>query len=318
LSVSTSPANDTTPAKSYPLDWVNIIGITFYHLVAGLAFLPYFFSWTGVVLAVLGTFVFGMVGINVFYHRYLTHKGFQCPKWLEYTMAVLGVCCFQDTPARWVAIHRRHHEHADDEPDPHTPVRSFLWAHVGWILVKSPDLSRYEIFSRYAKDVLRDPFYRLLEKQSVYLGIIYVQWVVYFAVGAAIGAISGGVAGALQFGLSLLVWGVFVRTVFNWHNTWAVNSVTHIWGYRNYETDENSRNNIIVGLLANGEGWHNNHHADPRSARHGHQWWEFDLTYLTIRLFGVLGLAWRITEPQARAVHASVTTRVAAETSDAK
>lgn len=102
----------------------------------------------------------------------------------------------------------------------------------------------------------------------------------------------------MQLGAISLVWGVFVRTVVGWHITWAVNSVTHIWGYRNYETGENSRNNVLVGLLSNGEGWHNNHHADPRSARHGHRWWELDMTYLTIRALGLLGIAWQIVEPR--------------------
>jgi len=311
----TTIAARSSAAEKRQLNWTNVVGIAAYHLVAALVFVPYFFSWTGVVLFVLGTLLFGMVGINVFYHRYLTHKGFQCPKWLEYVMAVLAVCCFQDTPAQWVAVHRRHHEHADDEPDPHTPIRSFLWAHVGWILVKSPELSRYEIFSRYAKDVLRDPFYRKLEKQWLYLGIIYAQWVVYFAGGYGAAWLAGSaLAEALQFASSVLVWGVFARTVFNWHNTWAINSVTHLWGYRNYETDEHSRNNFVFGILANGEGWHNNHHADPRSARHGHKWWELDLTYQTIRLLGLVGLAWRITEPQLHQHHGRVTTRVPAST----
>jgi len=131
-----------------------------------------------------------------------------------------------------------------------------------------------------------------------YFGIIYVQFLLFFAAGFAASWVSGSSAGeAAQFGLSLLVWGVFVRTVVNLHNTWAVNSVTHMWGYRNYETDEESRNNLIVGYTSMGEGWHNNHHADPRSARHGHRWWELDITYLTIRLLGVVGLADEIIEP---------------------
>jgi len=284
--------------RACTLDWVNVIGIGFYHLVALLAFLPWFFSWTGVIVALLGTYFVCTIGINVFYHRYLTHKGFQCPKWLEYTMAVMAVWCFQDTPARWVAVHRRHHEHADDEPDPHTPIRSFLWAHVGWLLVKSPELARNGVFARYAKDVLRDPFYRELENGLFYFGLIWVQWVLFFAAGFAASLLMDGTPGeAAQFGLSILVWGVFVRTVVNLHNTWAVNSVTHLWGYRNYETDENSRNNVFVGLSSMGEGWHNNHHADPRSVRHGHRWWELDVTYWSIRLLGGLGLADKIVEP---------------------
>lgn len=108
---------------------------------------------------------------------------------------------------------------------------------------------------------------------------------------------GGTIHDAIQYGMSLLVWGVFVRTVFVWHTTWSVNSVNHIWGYRNYDTGENSRNNIIIGFLTNGEGWHNNHHADPRSARHGHRKWELDLTCLAIRFMQSVGLVWKIKEP---------------------
>ena len=186
------PAPYARNGERYALDWVNITGISFYHLVALLAFLPWFFSWTGVVVWFIGNYLFCTIGINVFYHRFLTHKGFQCPKWLEYTMAVLAVCSFQDTPARWVAIHRRHHEHADDEPDPHTPgALSFLWAHVGWLLVKQPELSRHGVFARYAKDVLRDPFYYRLENGLYYFGIIYLQWVLFFTVPFGISLLAG-------------------------------------------------------------------------------------------------------------------------------
>jgi fatty-acid desaturase len=316
LLYTTSPARtgSTDAGTALELDWVNVIGIGMFHLIALLALFPYFFSWSGVVVALVGIYVFGTIGINLFYHRFLTHKGFQCPKWLEYTMAVIAVCSFQDTPARWVAVHRRHHEYSDEEPDPHTPLRSFLWAHVGWLLVKSPNTSRYEIYSRYAKDILREPFYRRLEKPVVYLGLIYLQMVVFFAAGFGLSLMFGAPLGeAVRMGLSILVWGVFVRTVIVWHTTWAVNSVTHLWGYRNYETDEQSRNNIMVGILAMGEGWHNNHHAYPRAARHGHRPWEIDVTYLTIRLLGAIGLAWKIVEPRIDREKGLVVTRKAGE-----
>ena len=147
--------------------------------------MPWFFSWTGVALMVAGIYVFGTLGINLCYHRLLTHRGFICPKWLEHTLAVLAVCGFQDTPARWVAVHRRHHEHADEPPDPHSPLVSFLWAHVGWILVKSDDMDRMQIYARYAKDIVRDPFYRRLDHPAVYLGIILSSWLVFFGAGFA-------------------------------------------------------------------------------------------------------------------------------------
>jgi fatty-acid desaturase len=286
------------------LSVIDATAIAAIHLAALLAFIPWFFSWTGVVLALLGLYVFGLLGINLCFHRLLTHRSFVCPKWLEHGLAILGLCCVQDTPARWVAIHRRHHEHADERPDPHSPLAGFLWAHIGWMIFRNSDLTRMGLVTRYSKDIMRDPFYARLERNFRWVWVILMSWAIFFAAGfvAAI-ALGGGMMDGIQFGLSLLVWGVFVRTVIVWHVTWSVNSVTHLWGYRNYETDEDSRNNFIIGFLANGEGWHNNHHAEPRSARHGHQWWEVDVTWLTIRLLAACGLASRIVTPSRHRSH---------------
>jgi fatty-acid desaturase len=269
-----------------------------FHLIALLALLPWFFSWTGVVLAIVGDYLFGVLGINVCYHRLLTHRGFKCPKWFEHTLAILGLCCVQDTPARWVAVHRRHHQHADEQPDPHSPLVNFFWGHMGWIFVENEELDRLKIYERYSKDLLRDRFYKGLERSPWQLWVVLLSCAAFFLGGflSAL-ALGGTTMDAVQFGASVLVWGVFVRTVVVWHQTWAVNSITHLWGYRNYATDEGSRNNLFVGIISNGEGWHNNHHADPRSAKHGHRWWELDTTYLTIRLFVMLGLAHDVVMP---------------------
>ena len=280
--------------------WIDVAGLVVCHVVALLAFVPWFFSWTGVVLAFLGLYVFGTLGISLGFHRLLTHRGMVCPKWLEHAFVILGVCCLQDTPARWVATHRRHHQFSDKQSDPHSPLVNFLWAHMGWLVFKNRELTRLNICTRYARDVLRDPFYAQLERKRRWASIVLASWLVFPVGGIIAELLLGGTPEqAVQFGLSLLIWGVFVRTVLVWHSTWAVNSVTHIWGYRNYETDESSRNNVIVGILSNGEGWHNNHHADPRSARHGHLWWELDVTWLTIRLLALLGLAHRVRLPAA-------------------
>jgi len=298
VQVAADVSADESVPRTYTIDWLNLTGIVGYHLLALLAISPWYFSWTGVIVFVGGIYVFGTLGINLCYHRLLTHRGFTCPKWLEHYLALLAVCSFQDTPARWVAVHRRHHEHADEPPDPHSPLVSFLWAHVGWILMKSPDMERMQIYSRYAKDIIRDPFYKWLDRPGVYLLVLLTSWLVFFGVGFAAVLISGGAtAQAVQFGLSLLVWGVFVRTVVVWHITWSVNSISHMWGYRSYETGEESRNNFLVGIISNGEGWHNNHHADPRSARHGLKWWELDVTYLSLKMLAALGLAHKIAEP---------------------
>lgn len=292
------PADVVEPIR---ILWPYTIGIVGIHLLSLLALVPWLFSWTGVVLAVLGLYVFGTLGINLCYHRLLTHQGFTCPKWLEHTFAVLGVCCLQDTPARWVATHRLHHQHSDEQPDPHSPLVNFLWGHMGWLLVENRNLGRLSTYERYARDVLKDPFYLGLERNAAWLWIYLAQVAVFFLGGLSAGWLVLGTSGpALQFALSVVVWGVFVRTVAVWHITWSVNSVTHIWGYRNYETGENSRNNWIVGLVSNGEGWHNNHHADQRSAAHGHRWWEFDVTWLTIRALELCGLAGNLVWPRSQ------------------
>jgi fatty-acid desaturase len=285
------------------LERTQVFGLALYHALALLAFVPWFFSWTGVVLAVLGIYVFGVLGINIGYHRLLTHKGFVCPKWLEHGFAVLGVCCLQGSPSRWVATHRRHHEHADDEPDPHSPIIGFLWAHIGWVLVKNETMERDGLYRSYAKDILRDDFYAWIEDRRMWIWLNFVPWVVFFSGGLGVGlALGWPLAAALQFGLSLWLWGVIVRTVVHCHFTWAVNSVTHLWGYRNYETADNSRNNALIAFISNGEGWHNNHHADPHSARHGHAWWEIDVAWLTIRCLMAIGLATQVKMPASQAL----------------
>jgi fatty-acid desaturase len=286
------------PASARPVrvEWVYAAGVAGCHLLALAAFLPWVFSWTGVVLAVLGIYVFGTLGVHVGYHRLLAHRSFSTPKWLERTFALLGACAMQDTPAMWVATHRRHHPFADHEPDPHSPRVSFLWAHFGWFVIKNDDHVRARLFDRYARDILRDPLYAALER---YLwGVVFASWCLFFLAGFIVELARGGTpAQALQWGLSFLVWGVFVRVVVAWHITWSINSVSHLWGYRNYETGDASRNNLLLGIIAGGEGWHNNHHADPASARHGHKWWELDVGWLSIRALMRLGLATNVAVP---------------------
>lgn len=288
------------PAAAVPLriEWIFAIGVVGYHVLALLVFLPWFFSWTGVILAGIGVYVFGTLGVNLGYHRLLTHRSFAAPKWFERTLVILGVCSLQDSPARWVAVHRRHHQFTDEPVDPHSPLVNFFWAHVGWVLFKSADLRRPELIDRYAKDVMEDGLYAGLERFDLWWWTVVASWALFFLGGFAAQLLAGGgTAEAVQFGLSLLVWGVFFRTVLVWHITWSVNSATHLWGYRSYDTPDDSRNNVFVGIVSNGEGWHNNHHAHPRSARHGHQWWELDVAWLTIRALSALGLAKNVILP---------------------
>lgn len=282
--------------------WGYTIAVVGFHLLLPLALVPWLFSWTGLLLIPVGNYLFCSLGIGAGYHRLLTHRSFRCKLWFEHILAILGVCTLQDSPARWVMVHRMHHQHSDTEPDPHSPLVSWFWGHMGWLFIVNRPLGKLETYDRYARDILRDPFYMRLERGRLWIWVYGVHAVLFYLVGLLIGwATTGSWMGGLQFGLSILLFGVIYRTIFTWHVTWGVNSISHMWGYRNYETDENSRNNWVIALATNGEGWHNNHHADPRSAAHGfHRWWELDVTYLTLRGLALTGLVWDIVPPRRR------------------
>lgn len=269
------------------------------HILALLVFVPWLFSWLGVALCVAGVFFFGQ-GINFCYHRLLTHRSLRVPRWLEHFWVVIAICCLEDTPCKWVTTHRHHHKHSDHQDDPHSPLVTFFWAHFQWLTLHNSGTRTREAYAYYVKDLLADPFYMALEKRLWLAPLIALAHMALFAAsGFAIGWWqSGSMLGGVQLALSLLVWGVFLRVVLVWHITWSVNSITHTWGYRNYDTDEHSRNNWLVALVAVGEGWHNNHHYDQASASNQHRWWEIDPTYYHIKVLQWLGLAKKVTPPK--------------------
>jgi fatty-acid desaturase len=268
------------------------------HLLGLLALFPYFFSWVGFFSMLIGIHVFGQ-GITIGYHRLLTHRSFKTPRWVEHGFAILGICCLEDSPARWVAIHRIHHVHSDHRPDPHTPLVNFLWSHMGWLMVKNRETHSLSAIEKFAKDLLRDPFYMYMEKRPMtHLFIALAQLPVFFLLGYALGWAIWGPASALQLGLSMVVWGVYVRVVAVWHITWSVNSLSHMFGYQNYATQEHSKNNWFVALLTVGEGWHNNHHEDPSTACLQHRWWELDISYYEIKFLELIGLASEVIPPR--------------------
>jgi fatty-acid desaturase len=252
-------------------DWVNVAYFAAIHAIALTAF--WCFSWTGLGLALLGWWVAGSLGICFTYHRLLTHRGFRVPKPLEYLGTVFGMLASEGGAISWVAMHRIHHARSDQPgQDLHTPKDGFWWSHLGWIVC---DLGRdrRQMERRYAPELVADPVHRALNRMHLLPNIL---------VGLALYAWGGW---------PLVVWGVFVRLVITLHGTWLVNSATHVWGYRTWNTNEDSRNLWWVGLLAWGEGWHNTHHAFQRSARHGLEWWEVDATWLVIRALAAVGLA---------------------------
>jgi fatty-acid desaturase len=295
--VSTVPA---TASLSTPLTRPKLVvwfltTIVIIHLLALLAFLPYVFVWWGILLVLAGNFVFGSIGINLGYHRMLTHKAAGFPKFFERLWVLCGVCSLEGSPLWWVCVHRMHHQHSDEAGDPHTPRESFFWGHMQWIFTADPRQRSLSTFEKYVPDLMSDPFLRWLHRGNKWILIYALHALLIGAIGLGLGfLIADTTAGALQIGAQVFVWGVLVRTVYVWHITWLVNSASHRWGYRNYETDDRSRNNVVVALLTNGEGWHNNHHATPRACSQGHKWWEIDLTYTFVRLLQVVGLAWEV------------------------
>jgi stearoyl-CoA desaturase (delta-9 desaturase) len=279
--------------------WRYAISLGTLHLLALLAAVPWLFSWAGVALFALGVFFFGQ-GVNLGYHRLLAHRSLAVPKGLEHAFVLLALCSMQDTPVKWVAAHRHHHKFSDEQADAHSPLAGFFWSHMGWVVRANPAIRGPIAYQAYAHDLLRDPLYRRLERDWRLPVLVYLAHaLLFFAAGFAIGWAQGAPADGLQFGASLLVWGAILRTVAVWHVTWSVNSLTHLFGYRSYETRENSRNNWPLGLLAAGEGWHNNHHHDQASASNRHRWWEIDLTFGHIWLLERLGLATAVIRPRA-------------------
>ena len=258
--------------------WHIMAGIVFIH--AGALLAPFTFTWSGFWVFIVLQFMTGLLGVTLCYHRLLAHRSFQVPKWLEYALTMCGSLALQGGPIKWVSTHRVHHAFSDRPQDPHSPQRGFWWAHLLWLFAHDDVLDHPGKYHRYAPELARDAVHRWIEKTStihfVILGLLLYAW----------------------GGLSWLIWGLFFRTAFVYHGTWLVNSAAHLWGYQSYDTNEGSRNNWWVALISYGEGWHNNHHAYLHSAAHGLRWWEFDITYFTIRLLGWMKLATRIRLPQ--------------------
>jgi len=303
LTAATRGERDRDPLQlpagvnGWAVRWPELLFIGGIHAVALLAVLPMFFSWLGLIVCVAGFYVFGGLGINLCYHRLLTHRSFTCPRWLERLFTLLAHCNLQGSSVRWVAAHRMHHQFSDERPDPHSPLVNLLWGHMGWLVVTNPALDSPGALERYAPDLHKDAFHRRFSHKNLWLLVWGAHVLAMWAIGFFVGWAWEGAAAGVWMGFSLVVWAVFVRSVVVWHITWAINSVTHLWGYQNYRSTDNSKNNWLLGYVAMGEGWHNNHHADQRSAAHGHRWWEVDVTYLTILLLKALRLADNVIKP---------------------
>jgi stearoyl-CoA desaturase (delta-9 desaturase) len=272
--------------KNHPgddkINWVTASFMLFFHLGAIAAI--FFFTWKALIVAAVLWWISGSLGIGMCYHRLLTHRGYKTPKWVEYFMTVCATLTLEGGPIFWVATHRIHHKHSDKEGDPHSPRDGKWWAHMGWILVGKSMHHDTKTLAKYVPDLAKDRFHCWITKYH------YVPIIVLAAILFAWG------------GWPFLLWGIFVRTVLGLHFTWLVNSVTHVWGSRRFETQDMSTNNLLVAVLTFGEGWHNNHHAHPVSAKHGLKWYEVDLNWYGIWTLKKLHLARninlaKVTEP---------------------
>ncbi|MFG0255299.1 MAG: acyl-CoA desaturase [Rhodopirellula sp. JB053] len=254
------------------------------HLVCLAA--PFYFTWQAVVTALVLHWAAGSLGICLGYHRMLTHTGMKTYNWVRYTFAAIGCFAGEGSPLDWVADHRKHHAHSDQEGDPHSPHDGSVWSHIFWLAFHTHNGDRKEYLQRWVPDLYRDPVMRAFD-------VLFLP--IHIAVSLALFG-AGYYFGGFDMAMSMLIWGMFVRLVLVLHATWLVNSASHMFGYKNYETTDDSRNNWLVAIVAYGEGWHNNHHAYPRMAKHGHKWWEFDITWQAIRLLRAVGLVWDVVD----------------------
>lgn len=268
------------------IHWVPTFFIVGAHVGALAGFFT--FSWSALIVCLVLHWITGGLGITLTYHRLLTHRSFEVPKPVEYFLCVLASLACQGGPISWVAAHRIHHAKSDAEGDPHSPLQSFFWAHMGWCMSRNGVIDDYASYSKHAPDLAKDPVLVFLDK-------IHIVWTLLLAAGLY----AWG-------GWSFVVWGIFVRLVLVYHCTWLVNSAAHVWGYQTYDSKDQSRNLWWVALLTYGEGWHNNHHAFQHSARHGLKWWEFDSTYLMIQVMKVFRLARDIKLPSAELLQRKV------------
>jgi stearoyl-CoA desaturase (delta-9 desaturase) len=271
-STSSAPAATATApdAELDKLRWIDNLPYWGVHVAAVVGVAWVGFSWTGVIwaAAMYAAHIFAITGV---YHRYFSHRAYKTGRVFQFLLALLGVTSVQKGPLWWAAHHRHHHKYSDKPEDVHSPVqRGFWWSHHLWILVKRHKQTHFD----RVKDLAAFPELMFLEKYEQLIVVAYAA-TLYFIGGA-----------------TALFYGFFVATVLCWHATFTINSLSHVWGKRRYQTTDDSRNNIWLALLTFGEGWHNNHHHYQRSVRQGFYWWEVDITYYVLRTFQAVGLVW--------------------------
>ena len=256
------------------IDWASLIWIGGMHVGAVIA--PFYFTWSALGVTIFLHWLTLSIGICLGYHRFLSHKSMRLRQPVDFFVTLCGVLSGEGTPLAWSATHRLHHQQSDKIGDPHSPLDGPWWSHILWLFVRHTPEQSEMLYRRYVPELMHRRDLRMFER--TYPLWLFGSGIILFAIG----------------GLPFLLWGLCARMTYAYHSTWLVNSATHIWGYRNYDTRDESRNLWWVALVSYGEGWHNNHHAHPSNARAGHKWWEIDPTFWIIKGLKATGLAYEV------------------------
>ena len=266
------------------IDWMRVIPFIILHLSCFMIFFVGF-SWTAFVVC-MSLFAIRMFAITGFYHRYFSHKTFRTSRFVQCLFAMIGATAVQRGPLWWAAHHRGHHMHSDTTEDKHSPKEhGFIWSHMGWFLTKSNFVTNTKLI----RELIRFPELRIIDRFDLLmpLALSISLW--------GLGYYLEQYEPSLHTnGFQLFIWGFSISTIMLYHATFLVNSVAHQWGKKRYETKDTSRNNFLIAILTFGEGWHNNHHHYPGSARQGFYWWEIDLTYYVLKCLAMMGIIWDV------------------------
>lgn len=255
-----------------------------FSIIALIHLIPFVAIYTGtrpIDWIVCGVLYFArMFGVTGVYHRYFSHRTYKTSRWFQFVLAFLAETSAQKGALWWASHHRHHHKYSDTEFDTHSPVKeSFFYSHIGWLFddTDDTDWDRIKDFQKYPELVFLNKHW----------------WLPPTLLAVAV---------FLTLGWSGLIIGFFLSTICLWHGTFFINSLTHVWGYQDYESGDESRNNFILALITMGEGWHNNHHYYQASTRQGFKWWQIDMTYYILKAMSFVGLVWDIREPPASVV----------------
>lgn len=278
--------NQQNHHKDDSIDWSRIVPFVAIHL-ACLLVIAVGVSWVAVVVCIL-SYLIRMFAITAFYHRYFSHKTFKTSRITQFIFAIIGATATQRGPIWWAAHHRHHHIHSDSEHDSHSPQHGFWHSHLKWFLIKK----NFPVKTQYVKDLQQFPELKFIDRYDILFPILFAVGLFYLG-----GYLEKAYPALGTSSWQIVIWGYFVSTVLLSHVTYCINSLAHVFGFRSYHTEDNSRNNFVLALFTLGEGWHNNHHCCPGSVKQGFKWWQIDISYYLLLLMNKLGIIWDLKYP---------------------